>query len=85
MFVRIGIIQPFCIENGYGGWQYIIGYVMIADNEINTSFAGICNFINGFDAAVEYDYQADTGVGGIIHSLARNPVTFVVTVGDVIV
>ena len=55
MFIRIGVVFPFGIQNGYSRGQYIIGDVMVADDEINAFLLGVCDFFDGFDTAVQGD------------------------------
>ena len=49
MFIRIGVVFPFGIQNGYSRGQYIIGDMMVADDEINAFLLGVCDFFDGFD------------------------------------
>ena len=42
MFIRIGVVFPFGIQNGYSRGQYIIGDMMVADDEINAFLLGVC-------------------------------------------
>jgi hypothetical protein len=69
MLIRIGVVFPFGIQNGYGRRQYIIGDMMIADDEINAFLLGICDFFDGFDTTVQYNNQAYAILCGIVYSL----------------
>ena len=69
MFIRIGVVFPFGIQNGYSRGQYIIGDMMVADDEINAFLLGVCDFFDGFDTAVQYNNQTYTTLCGIVYSL----------------
>ena len=52
MIVRICIVSPFGIQNSYGWWQYIIRHMVVTDDEIDTFFFCISNFLYGFNTAI---------------------------------
>ena len=85
MFVRIGVVFALGVQYSYGRGQHFIGYVVVADDEVDAFFLGVCNFVYSLDAAVQHDNQSHTGFGGIVHTLCRNAISLVVTVGYVII
>lgn len=50
--VRIGVVEPLGIENGYGGWQYGVGHMVVADDKVDAFLLGIRYFFYRLDAAV---------------------------------
>ena len=85
MLVGIGVVFALGVQYGYGGRENFIGHVVVADDEINAFFFGVCYFVYGFDAAVQHYNQAYTGFGGIVHAFGRNSIPLIVAVGYVIV
>ena len=85
MLVGISGVRSFGVQYGHGRWKNLIGYMMVANDEIDAFFFGVRNFINGLDATIKYDNKFYTCLIGVIHSLNRNSITFVVTVGYVVV
>lgn len=55
MCVRISVVGSFGIKDGYGGWQYVVGHMVITDNEIDPFLFCISDFIDSFDTAIEYN------------------------------
>jgi hypothetical protein len=41
--------------DGYGGRQYVVGHMVITDNEIDPFLFCVSDFIDSFDTAIEYD------------------------------
>ena len=85
MGVWVCIIQSFGIQNGNGRRQYIVRYMMVADDEVNSLLFGIRNLLHCFNAAVQHNDKSHSCLCGIVNSFFGNSVSFVVTVGDVIV
>ena len=69
VLVGIGVVGPFGIQDGHGGRQHVVGYVVVADDEVDAFFLGIRNLLYGFDAAVQHDDQPHSCACGIVHSL----------------
>ena len=59
--------------------------MVVADNEVDALFFGVCNLIYGLDAAVEHDNQFYPAFVSIVDSFDRHAIPFFVTVGDIIV
>ena len=68
VLVRISVVFAFGIQYGNGRRQYIVGYVVVADDEVDASLFGVRYFFHGFDAAIQYDDKSYTGFGGVVHS-----------------
>ena len=85
VFVGVCVIESLGVENGYCGRQHIIRHMVVADDEIDSFFFSVRDFVHSLDAAVEYDDQADTCFNSIVYSFVGHAVAFVIAVGDVIV
>ena len=85
MGVWVCIIQSFGIQDGNGRGQYVVRYMMVADDKVNSLLFGIRNLFYGFNAAVQYDDKPYSGFSGVVNSFFGNSVSFVITVRDVIV
>ena len=83
MFVGIGAVVAFAVEHSRGGWQPVVGRVVVADDEVDAERLGVCHFVDGFDAAVECNNQRETIVVCVVDGFVRNAVTLVVAVGNV--
>ena len=68
VFVGISIVFALGVQYGYGRGQYLIGHVVVADDEVDAFFFGVCDFVYGLDAAIQYDNQSHTGFGGVVHT-----------------
>ena len=82
---RVGVVGAFGVEDGHGGGHHIVGHVMVADDKVDAQALGIGNFLDGLDAAVEYNDEFDARFVGKVHALATHSVALIVAVGDVIV
>ena len=85
MLKRIGGVFTLRIQDGHGRRQYLVGHMMIADDEVYAEFLGICYLFYGLDATVEHYNQFDTGLLGIFYSLSADAITLFLAVGDVVV
>ena len=83
--VRIGGIGTLGIQHSHRIGQFVIGFVMVADDEVYAFLLGISNFLNSFDTAVEHNHQRKMVVGSKVDALIRNAVTFHIAVGQIIV
>ena len=83
--VWISVVQTFGIQNSDGRGEDIVWYMMVADDKVDSLFFRIRDFLYCFYAAVEYDNQSYAGFRGVVDSLFRNAIPFVVAVGYVIV
>ena len=83
--VRIGGIGTLGIQHGHRIGQFVIGFVMVADDEVYTFLFGISNFLHRLDTAVEHNHQRKMVVGSKVDALIRNAVTFHIAVGQIIV
>ena len=81
--IGIAVVAAFGVEDGHGGRYDVIGYVVVADDEVDAQFAGVCDFLYRLDAAVQYDDEFHPRFVGIVHTLARDAVAFLVAVRDV--
>ena len=57
--------------------------MVVADDDLDALGAGILHFVNGLDAAVQRDDEADTVVRSPVQGLVREAVAFVVAVRDI--
>lgn len=73
VFVWVRRIRTLGIQNGGGRRKYLIGYMMVADNEIDAFFLGIADFFYCFDTTVQYDDQFYSGGVSIVDSLFDTP------------
>ena len=85
VLVRISVVKPLGVQYGHGRRQHLVGHVVVADDEVDALLAGIGDFLYRLDAAIQHDDQLHARLGGIVHSLHRHAVTFVVSVGDVVI
>ena len=51
------IVLALRIENGYGIRQFFVGHMVVADDKVDAKCLCVSDFINSFDAAVEYDNE----------------------------
>ena len=77
------VVCAFRVEHGHGRGHGLVGDVVVADDEVDAQRAGIGDFVDGLDAAVEHDDKSDAHFGGVVHSLARDAIPLVIAVGDV--
>ena len=56
---------------------------MVTDYEVYAKTLCIFNLFYGFNATVEYNNQFYTRLVSVVNALFANPVTFLVTVGDI--
>ena len=68
MSVWVCIIQSFGIQDGNGRGQYVVRYMMVADDKVNSLLFGIRNLFYGFNAAVQYDDKPYSGFSGVVNS-----------------
>ena len=85
MFVRVGRVSSFRIKDGCRFRQDIVGNVMVAYDEVYSLFFGIGYFIYCLYSAVKHNDKFYSGFVGIVHSLGCHSVSFVISVGDIIV
>ena len=85
VLVGIRVVLALGVQDGHGGRQYLVGHVVVADDEVDAFLPGIRNLLYGLDAAVQHDDELYARLHGVVHSFVRHPVAFVVAVGDVIV
>ena len=69
VFVWIRRIRTLGIQNGGSRRKYLIGYMMVADNEIDAFFFGVTDFFYRLDTTVQYDDQFYSGRVSIVDSL----------------
>ena len=80
----IGGVSTLWIERGHGTGQLIVGHMVVADDEIYSHLLGACYFLDGFDAAVEYDDELYTCLSGMVQSFLADAIAFFVAVGDIV-
>ena len=85
VLVGIRVVRTLGVQNSHSGRQLLVRHMVVADNEVDAFFLGVGNFVDCLDAAVEHNNEPDTRLASIVHSLARNAVTILVAVGDVVV
>ena len=85
VFVWIRRIRTFGIQNGGSRWKYLIGYMMVADNEIDAFFFGVTDFFYRFNTTVQYDDQFYSGGVSVVYSFFRHTIPFIISVGDIII
>ena len=78
-------VFPLGVKHGDGRRKLFFGQVMVTDDDVHTLGTGIADFINGLDAAVEGDDEAEAILGGPIQGLDGQSVTLIVAVRDIIV
>ena len=59
MFVGILRVGTFGIEHSHGGRQFVVGHVMVANDEIDAPLIGVGHLVDGFDTTVERNDQRD--------------------------
>jgi len=69
VFVWIRRIRTLGIQNGGSRRKYLIGHMMVADNEIDAFFFGVTDFFYRFNTTVQYDDQFYSGRVSIVDSL----------------
>ena len=80
----IGVVFPFGIENGRSRRYRFVGFMMVADDEVDAQRFGIGDLLDGLDAAVENDDQFDTSFMCRVYTLDTHSIALVVTVGNVV-
>ena len=85
MLVRVGGIRSLGIEDGYRRGQHLVRYMVVADDEVDAFLLGIGYLIDCLDTAIQHDDELDTSLVCIIHSFHGHSITFLVSVGDVVV
>ena len=81
--IGIAVVVAFRIKNRHGRRQFVVGNVVVANDEIDALFAGISHLLNGLDAAVEHNDEFHPHFGGEIDTFARDAVAFLIAVGDI--
>ena len=61
MRTGLGGVGTLGIQYGYGTREFLIGHMMVADNEVDTQRLGIGNLLNGFYSAIENDDKLNVG------------------------
>ena len=56
MLEGVGRVLTLWIEDSHSWRQYLIGHVMIADDEINVMLFGLSYFVDCLNAAVQHNY-----------------------------
>ena len=82
---RIGIVVALGVKNGHCGRHLLVGYMVVADDEVNTQRLGIGNFLDCLDATVKDDHQFHTCPMGIVQPFATDAVALIVAIRDIIV
>jgi len=59
--------------------------MVITDNKVNALFPGISDLAHRLDAAIERNDELNTRLHGIIDSLKRNAIPFIVPVRNIII
>ena len=59
MFVGVGVVFAFGVEDSNGLWQDAVGHVVVTDDEIDTFAFGIGYLIYRFDTTVEHNHQSN--------------------------
>ena len=83
MFVGILRVGTFGIEHSHGGRQFVVGHVMVANDEIDAPLIGVGHLVDGFDTTVERNDQRDAVFDGIVDAFVRNTVALVVPIGNI--
>src|SRR5690606_20686996 len=63
--------------------QSIAGEVMVADNEIDASLAGIVHFVQRLDAAIQCDNQRKPIFRSVVNPLSGNTISFGISIGQI--
>lgn len=84
MFERVGIFFQFRIEDCCSARKFVVGHVMVADDEVYIFAFGVSYFLHCFYTAVESDNECNSAFFGIVYTLRRNAISLVITVGDII-
>ena len=80
---RIAVVLALGIQHGHRRRQFLFGKMMVADDDIDAVSCRDLDFLNGLDAAVEGNQQAEAIVSRPLYALVRHSVSFFVTVGNV--
>ena len=59
--------------------------MMVADDEIDAFLFGVAHHIDCLDAAIERNDKFYAYAGGVIHTLLRDTISIVVTIGDIVI
>jgi hypothetical protein len=70
VFIRIGVVVSFGVEDGNGWGQFRPGHVMVADDEVDAFFFGIGYFFGCLYAAIENDDESYSCFIGIVYAFA---------------
>ena len=85
MFERVGVVFPLGVECRYCGRQFLIRYVVVADNEVDAKAFGIRDFLDCLNPAIKYDYEFNACLFGIFYTFVAYSISFVVAVGYVLI
>ena len=80
-----GIMAVFAlgVQHRHGRREGLFRQMVVADDDLDPLAAGIFHLVDGLDAAVERDDQAETAVGRPVDALVGHAVALVVAVGNV--
>ena len=81
---RVGAVLALGVEYGHCLWQFVVGHVVVADDEVNAQLLGVADFLDGLNAAVEHDNQFHAVLCRQVESLLADAVAFFVAVGDIV-
>ena len=84
MLEGVGRVFTLRIQNGHCIGQFIIGHVMVTDNEIDAQRFRIGDFIDCLNAAIQHNNEFDTLFSCIVQSLLADTIAFLVTVGNIV-
>ena len=80
---RIVAIRPLRIKHSRSRRNFVFRKMMVTNDYVNAFARGVFDFVNGFDSAVQCDYEAETVLSSPVDALPGHAVSFVVTVRDI--
>ena len=84
MLEGVSRVLTLRIQNGHSIGQFIVGHVMVTDDEINAQRLRIGDFIDCLNAAIQHNNEFDTLFGCIVQSLLADTITLLITVGNIV-
>ena len=85
MLERISIIFTFRVKDSYRLWHLLVRHMMVTDDEVYPQALSICNLLHCLNSAIKDNNKFNACFLGVINSLVTYSITFVVTVGNVII
>ena len=84
MLEGIGRVFTLRIKDSHSIWQFIIRYMMVADDEVYTQPFGIGNLVDSLNTAIENDNEFNTLFCRIVQCLNTDTIPFFITVWDIV-